>query len=190
MNSTSVTLIEKLSDPSDQLAWRQFATIYLPVIDSWLRTMGLGQSDVEDVSQEIAVKVYGAFQKGFCYDPQKSFRAWLYTLSRRLALNACKKKQRDEEIVKVKAKLELADPNDPVGAFEQREFAQIVCAQLLELIRHEVQETTFQAFELNVLNGLPTKEVAERLGMTRNAVVKARHRVMSRLRAESEAFLT
>jgi hypothetical protein len=51
-----------------------------------------------------------------------------------------------------------------------------------------VDPGTFRAFERVALDQVPAADVARELGMTRNAVFLAKHRVVKRIRALKDAF--
>ena len=54
-------------------------------------------------------------------------------------------------------------------------------ARCLDRVKNEVQPATFQAFELTTMGKLRPDEVAASLGMSKNAVILAKHRVVKRL---------
>jgi RNA polymerase sigma-70 factor (ECF subfamily) len=64
-----------------------------------------------------------------------------------------------------------------------------VAETILESIRLEFQPATWRAFEATVRNERPTDEVAAELGMTPNAVLIAKSRVLKRLRQKAEGLL-
>ncbi len=78
---TSVTLLGRLRrDPNDQAAWNDFVARYRPQILQWCRRWRLQESDAEDVTQVVLLKLNGLMAM-FVYDPSKSFRGWLKTLT-------------------------------------------------------------------------------------------------------------
>ncbi len=78
---TSLTVLERLErDPDDPEAWRLFIEKYQSRIRRWCLTWGSQDSDAEDVTQEVLVKLFAALRK-FQYDPNRSFRAWLKTVA-------------------------------------------------------------------------------------------------------------
>jgi RNA polymerase sigma-70 factor (ECF subfamily) len=78
---TSLTLMMRIQkDPTDAKAWLEFVQHYRPMIEAWCRTWGLQASDVDDVAQDVLLKLLGAF-KLFKYDPARSFRSWLTTVT-------------------------------------------------------------------------------------------------------------
>ena len=52
-NLTSVSLLERLRDRSDEDAWHRFHDLYGPLIRSWLIRRGVNQQDADDVGQEV-----------------------------------------------------------------------------------------------------------------------------------------
>ena len=78
---TSVTLLGRLrQDPKDQAAWNDFVARYEPKILQWCRGWRLQESDARDVTQAVLLKLHGLMAK-FAYDPSRSFRGWLKTLT-------------------------------------------------------------------------------------------------------------
>jgi DNA-directed RNA polymerase specialized sigma24 family protein len=57
-----------------------------------------------------------------------------------------------------------------------------VLQQCLEEVRRDVDPKSVEAFELFAWKGLSAQEVADRLGMTPNAVFIAKHRILRRIR--------
>src|SRR6478736_4140687 len=79
---TSPTLLGRLGRcPTDQAAWRAFVDRYGPKIYAWCQHWGLQKADAEDVTQDVLVKLSRKLAT-FAYDPSRSFRAWLKTVTR------------------------------------------------------------------------------------------------------------
>ncbi len=49
MDSTSLTLLERLRTASDDSAWRRFVDLYTPLLQLWARRAGLSEADAADV---------------------------------------------------------------------------------------------------------------------------------------------
>ena len=78
---TSLTLLGRLRrDPKDQAAWSEFVARYGPRILHWCRGWGLQESDAQDVTQDVLLKLNGLMAR-FVYDSSGSFRGWLKTLA-------------------------------------------------------------------------------------------------------------
>jgi len=68
------------------------------------------------------------------------------------------------------------------------EWRSMVLKKCLDRIRSECGEKTFQAFELYAVSELPVEQVAEKMGISKNAVYIAKNRVLSRLRQLEHEF--
>jgi ABC-type cobalamin transport system ATPase subunit len=62
------------------------------------------------------------------------------------------------------------------------EWQRALLAACMEQVRCEVKPSSFQVFEMLVLGRQPLDEVASTLQMSRDAVLKAKTRVLSRIR--------
>ena len=92
---TSVTLIGRVCDPSDEEAWRRFAGLYRPIIIRMAKRRGLQESDAEDVAQRVLMGVSRAIHS-FEVGPDKPpFRAWLSRIATNAILNALSRKPPD-----------------------------------------------------------------------------------------------
>src|SRR5262245_52940544 len=79
--TTRVTFLARLrQDPTDQAAWDAFVERYGRHIYRWCRRWKLQDADAEDVTQEILAKLAQQL-RDFHYDPSRSFRGWLKTLT-------------------------------------------------------------------------------------------------------------
>ena len=84
---------------------------------------------------------------------------------------------------------QIEDPASDLNRRWDEEHDRHVARRLLELIEPEFEAATWRAFRLLVLEGLPTRDVAESLGLSANAVRIAKSRVLARLRREAEGLL-
>ncbi len=78
---TSATLLYRVGlDPGDRVAWARLAELYGSRIRGRCRRWGLQEADSDDVTQEVLLRLartLGTFQ----YDPSRSFRGWLRTVT-------------------------------------------------------------------------------------------------------------
>src|SRR5262245_23613570 len=79
---TRPSLLVRLRDPQDGLAWGLFVEVYAPLIHGFLRKRGLQDADAADITQEVLRRVSRAIRR-FEYDPERGdFRGWLFTIVR------------------------------------------------------------------------------------------------------------
>jgi RNA polymerase sigma-70 factor (ECF subfamily) len=189
---TSVSLLDRLkvarSDDSD---WNRFEALYTPLIRRWIgRIPGLDRA-VDDVSQEVLLVLIREIPR-FDRRREGSFRAWL----RQVTVNRVRvyRKQRHRQIAAVAGQTEvfldqMADANTPLARQFDQEHDKHVCDALLSAVRSDFNQSTWDAFQQFAVEGRPAAEVAHELGLTVNAVVKAKTRVLNRLRQEAAGLL-
>ena len=79
MHTTSVSLLKRLHQPEDQLAWARFVDLYTPLLFHWARRTGLPEADAADLIQDVFGVLVRKLPE-FAYDEQRSFRGWLRTV--------------------------------------------------------------------------------------------------------------
>ncbi len=188
MQATSQSLLERLHDRADHQAWQRLLAVYEPWLRGWLSRHDLQPADVEDVLQDILLVVSDKLP-GFVHNGQPgAFRSWLRTILT-LRVGHFLRGQRHREAV-VSTQLpsdwldQLADPDSALSRQWDQEHDQQLVRRMLASIQAEFNARTWQVFQLQVLEDRPVAEVAQRLGITANAVYVAKSRVLTRLRAE------
>jgi RNA polymerase sigma factor (sigma-70 family) len=190
MSSPSVTrasLLLRIRNPSDQLAWGEFVQLYAPLIHAYGMHRGLQDADAADLVQEVLRRVSRAAGQ-FEYDRQRgSFRGWLFTVTRNELRKMAAKRGRqangsgDTQILGMLQE----QPDERVDNSEwDREYQWRVFEWAAERVRNEFREPTWQAFWRTVAQHQPIERVAQELGLTVGAVYIARSRVTARIRQE------
>jgi RNA polymerase sigma-70 factor (ECF subfamily) len=184
---TSPTLLARLCrDPADQLAWRQFVTQYTPHIYRWCRRWNLQPADAEEVTQNVLLKLVEKLS-GFRYDPARSFRAWLKTLTHHAwvdyleGLRARGLGAADSAVV---ALLERVEAREDLVRRLEAEYDQELLEEAMNRVRRRVEPQTWEAFRLTSVEGLSGSEAARRIPMKEAMVFVARGRVLKLLREE------
>jgi RNA polymerase sigma-70 factor (ECF subfamily) len=185
-DSTSVSLLKRLHESEDHVAWDQFVRLYTPLLFYWARKAGLAEADSADLVQDVLCVLVRKMPT-FRYDPSKSFRAWLKTVLRNTWHN-----RRRQKVAEPYGDLDLVPPQNSTDDFlelEEAEYRQHLVARALELMQAEFEAKTWQACWQFVVVGRPAPEVAQELGITVNAVYLAKSRVIARLRRELDGLL-
>ena len=183
--STRVSILMALrNDPSDQAAWSAFVDRYGPQIHAWCLRWKLQEADAQDVTQMVLVKLVRNLPD-FAYDPSRSFRGWLRTLTAHSWTDFIGAQARG---VRGAADTVVADLLNTVPARVDlvRHLEETYDQELLELAKAEVSQRvephTWEAFRLTAIEGVAVAEVASRLGIAAATVYRARHVVQTRLR--------
>jgi RNA polymerase sigma-70 factor (ECF subfamily) len=193
MEETSLSLLDRLHAPANAAAWERLLALYEPWIRGTLRRFPMQLADVDDLVQEVLTVVARRLPE-FRHDGRRgAFRCWLRTISaNRLgdywrARNARAVATGDTGFLKAVADLE--DPDGTLSRLWDQEHDQYVLRRLLELIEAEFKATTWQAFRRHVLEGAAAGLVATELGLSVNAVLIAKSRVLQRLREEAQGLI-
>jgi RNA polymerase sigma-70 factor (ECF subfamily) len=192
MDRTSVSLLDRLRQArADASDWKRFQGLYLPLIQRWLsRIPGLGD-EAEDLAQDVLVVLIREIPR-FQRQREGSFRAWL----RQITVNRVRTYRR-QRFRRAAVPLDpaddflesLADPNSDLAREWDRDHDQHVFQKLLALVQPEFHPTTWEAFRRFAMDGHPVADVARELGLSENAVILAKSRILKRLRQEAGELL-
>ncbi len=182
--STHATLLERLRDGADALAWDEFFAYYWPTIYGFARHRGCSPHTAEEIVQDVMLKVF-QHRDVYQYDPARGrFRDWLGAVVRNQVAEYRRRPANRLRGVGGDSGGDLleqaVDEQGPDAAWEAA-FENSVLLALLDVVRRETSPRTYLAFELIALEGLPGREVARLTGLSRNAVYKAHKRVLQRL---------
>lgn len=93
---TSESLIVRVRNPADRIAWNQFEQIYRPVIFRIARGRGLQYPDAMDVCQQVLMSVASAIHRYEKSDDSVRFRNWLSRVTRNAILKTANRRKRTE----------------------------------------------------------------------------------------------
>ncbi|MDB5389956.1 MAG: sigma-70 family polymerase sigma factor [Planctomycetaceae bacterium] len=186
---TRATLLGRLRiAPNDPAAWAEFVEWYGRKIHAWCRAWGLQEPDAQDVTQDVFLNLSMRMQE-FCYDPQRSFRAWLKTITHHAWYDYLQKQKRAGQATGSELTVER------LGAIEAREdltrwLDEAADAELLKeaavRVRLRVSPQTWEAFQMLAFEQRSGAEVGQALGMKVATVFVARSKVQRMLREEIE----
>lgn len=187
MDTTPVSLLERVRQGSDQEAWSRFVKLYTPLIFYWARQCGLQVADSADLTQDVFSTLFQKLPE-FTYDQHRSFRGWLRTLT----LNQWRdlhKRRATRPVPGHDAMLHELTVPDAVTALEEDEYRQHLVQRALRVMQADFQPATWAAFWEQTVSQRPPEEVAAELGLSVAAVYSAKFRVLSRLRQELRGLL-
>ncbi len=178
--TTRASLLQRLKNSGDKLAWREFYLLYSPLLYRYARARGLSTNDAEEIRDQclsiIADKI-----AAFDYDREMGgFKNWL----RRIVANRVVdliRKRRPHTAQSEELRMVAASELTPDEAWEQN-WRRTHVRHCVEHIRHEVSEEVFRAFHMLVFDECSVEDVCRRLGLNRNQVYKAKSRVLARVR--------
>jgi RNA polymerase sigma-70 factor (ECF subfamily) len=189
IGSTSSGLLER-ARTCDPDAWQRLTHVYGNAIYDSARSAGLQEADAADVVQEVLVAVLKNLKDFRPARSKGSFRSWLWTIFRN---NLRDRFRRDATHVRAvggsNAQAKLESLEAPILGLPVEELMQTFDSALLrgmlESIRPEFEDRTWQAFWRYAMTPQDAEGVARDLGITAASVYAAKSRVLKRLRQES-----
>jgi RNA polymerase sigma-70 factor (ECF subfamily) len=177
--NTSASLLGRAQTSGDPEAWNALVGLYAPLLRTWFAAAGLQPADRDDLSQrvmEVLVRRLPEFQHN---GRTGAFRTWL----RGIVTNLLREFWREKPTPVTDSILEqLSDPSGHLSRVWEEQHDRHVYQALAATVRAEVTESTWLAFHRTAIEDKPPRQVAEELGLSVNAVLIARSRVLTRLR--------
>jgi RNA polymerase sigma-70 factor (ECF subfamily) len=184
--TTSRSLLDQ-ARADDREAWERIYALYLPLVYRWCRNRGLNDGDTSDVVQDVFAAVYaklGTFEK---VRVGQSFRGWLRTITENKVTDHHRRASRQPTVRNCgEFGWDPASPtqdsdhaSDLDNEADERVF---ILQRCLAMVRTEFEPRTWDAFWMVAVEEKSPADVAEQLGMKRNAVYLAKSRVLHRLK--------
>jgi len=187
MDSTSISLLQRIRRPDDDMSWQRFVNLYTPMIYRWGCDIGLPQTDAADMVQDVFVKILHAMPT-FEYDMNGSFRAWLKTVTVNCGRDFLRRRVTREASLR-NGNTATAVAVDHVEFISTSEYNDLLTRRALHCMQSEFEPITWKACWQFVVEGRSAADVAESLGITPNAVYLAKSRVLRRLRSELSGLI-
>lgn len=188
VNTTRPSLLVRIKDLRDEMAWGEFAQLYTPLIYRFARQSGLQDADASLVTQDVLVTVARTIHR-FEYNRKTgSFRGWLKVVTRSRLTDFLRAQGREVQGTGDTAMQHVMDEQPDASQLDlwEREFRRTLFEWAVDRIRCDFEDTTWQAFWQTSVGDRETADVAEELGLSVGAVYIARSRVLARLRKEIE----
>lgn len=188
--ATQESLLQRLSDASQDGDWEVFYTKYGAVIVSFAEKQGLDEHGSRDVLQETMLVVMRKLPQ-FRYDPTRGrFRNWLLSIVANKVREA-RRRAHAEHFVSLDAETECGEKfHEPAvdanaGANLETSWRQSLLEEAFRRLLEDpyTKPETVEAFRAFAMEGRPVAEVAAQFGLKENAVYQIKNRLMNRLRA-------
>ena len=186
---TRASLLMQIQAGDDSDAWRQFVTIYRPVIYRLARRRGLQDADAQDLAQQVMLSIAKSIERWQKRDESVRFRHWLRRVARNAICNALTRQRPDRAAggTSVRGLLEeQGDDGEELAREIELEHRRELFCRAASLVKTDVAADTWQVFQLAVIESVPIEEAAARVNKSVGAAYAARGRVMNRLRRQVE----
>ena len=174
---TRPSLLGRLRNVEDRVAWMDFYTTYRSPILGFARRAGMSHADAEDITQETILNV-AQRMPGFVYDAQKgSFRGWLKTLVARRVVDYFRARNR-----RLPADLSFQDQTDVVVPPDleklwDKEWDRYRLELALKRLQKRINPFHYQVFYSHTVCNWSAEEVCRTFGVKAGTMHVIEHRV-------------
>lgn len=181
-STTRISLLERVRDPANHAAWRDFDARYGDLILSYCRRRGLPLMEAEDVRQMVMLGLMQALP-GFEYTRERGrFRDYLGRAVRNAIGRYAVRHRGPEDLLDTGVLDALAKPHDPANdAAWESQWVAHHCRLALATLRESHEPRGAEILE-RLLDGGTIEQIAAEFDMTQAAVRKAKQRAKDRLR--------
>ena len=185
MDKTSFSLLRRLADPNDD-AWFRFHKLYLPFIMKEIQRFPRLASCADDIAQDVLVAVQKSIPE-FERQRDGSFRAWLRQTTRHRILSALRVEKRFPALIDFTEEIsnqlyQWTDSSSDASQLWDAEHDKTLLKHVLGLVRLQVSEVDWRAFESYALRGESPAQVAAQLEVEINVVYLAKSRILKKIR--------
>ncbi len=188
MAETRVSLIQRVRNPADEVAWSEFFAIYRPLLTAYVRKRGVSEEDAADVVQDVFTRLVSVMAD-FQLDSQRGrFRTWLWRVTQNALTDWFRRRatqgRAEQEWADQQASVDDGSPSNEWDLLYRRHILEIA----VERVRVSTVTATWACFEGRILAGRPAAEIAAELDVSTNVVYVNASRVLARVREELAAF--
>lgn len=181
---TRQTLLKKLTLDFNEDSWEEFVHFYGRFIASVIKTMGVSDSDIDDVQQQVLVRIWKSIERFDLNRERGSFRSWVYKIAQNTTLNfISKNKNKNAKLDMLKVDYEDQYSNPEINEIIEDQWNRHISKMAFENISAVVSDKLIDAFVSHV-KGESADITAERLGIEKETVYIYRNRMKEKLRAE------
>ncbi|MAL85006.1 MAG: hypothetical protein CMI23_01430 [Opitutae bacterium] len=148
--------LANLSQKGDLDAFDELAGRYWNRIHRFLLSM-FNHASAADVTQQALIRAY---QKIHLFDNQQAFAPWLFTLTRRVAINVKKKEKKRKETTLIDETLKDAP----------KETVENLIQPLWEMASKVLNQNSYHAMRLHYAEDLSIREIAKVMGKTETGI--------------------
>ncbi len=176
---TSVSWLGRLAASPTAADWQRLVDAYGPLLAAWAGRAGVPAADRDDLVQEVLVVVVRRVGE-FEHRGPGAFRAWL----RCIVANHVRALFRARRVAAWVDLDQLGRDDTTLARAWDREHDEYLAARAVRLVQGDFAPATWLAFHRQVVGGRSAGEAAAEAGLSLNAAILAKSRVLKRLQAE------
>lgn len=188
---TRHSLIVRLKDQGNDLAWTEFVCAYEPFLMRMVQKQGTPERHTADVTQQLLMTIAKSVA-GWTPDGKgASFRRWLGCVARNVVIKFMTRERRHITGRGGSDFLDLLeDVSDAsIDSENAKKYERELILWAAESVRTEFRENSWRAFWETQVEGRSVADVADDLGVSAGAIYMSRSRVFARIRNRIEEVL-
>ena len=150
----------------ERMAWRVLHRRYEPVARAFLRRLGVSPSELDDICQDVFLRMFRALPK---FRGEAELKTWLY----RLCVTEARRTRRHAAVAQSLRKLLLLSPRERSTA--GLELTGESASRKLQLGLSTLKEAERAVFVMYELEGMPGRQIAEVLSCPEATVWRRLH---------------
>lgn len=171
------------ANPKDAAAWETFLHTYGPRIDAWCRRWKLQEADVQDVTQNILLKLAKQFDT-FEYNQSLSFRNWIRTVTENALSDFVKAQRRNTVGVSAPELLTTIEAQTDLLTRLSDSFDLELLAEARARTRESVDPKHWRVFTLMADENVSGAEAAQQEGLSVANAFAIKSRVQKMIRQQ------
>ena len=188
---TRHSLIVRLKDSRNDLAWTEFVCAYEPFLTRLVGKQGTPERHVADVTQQLLIAIAKSVDGWKSDGKSASFRRWLGCVARNVVIKFMVRERKQitgqggsDFLTALEA---TVDPSTDAELI--RQYEQELTLWAAERVRLEFRESSWRAFWETEVVGRSIAEVATELRVSVGSVYMSRSRIFARIRVVIEEVL-
>ncbi|MEM9400156.1 MAG: sigma-70 family RNA polymerase sigma factor [Verrucomicrobiota bacterium] len=171
---TRLTLLNRARDEDDPEAWEELISFYKGFIISILRGKGVHANDLENIQQQVLIKLWQGINKFEYKNEHSKFHSWIATLTRNEAINYFRRQKSHQNLIDnyKKEVPSLESDKNVQGSLEnaeEQEWEFYVVSHALKKISRNFSSNAMNAFNLYT-QGHSAPEISEQTGIATNTI--------------------
>ncbi|MEJ7592954.1 MAG: sigma-70 family RNA polymerase sigma factor [Planctomycetaceae bacterium] len=188
---TRHSLIVRLKDPRNDLAWTEFVCAYEPFLTRLVRKQGTPDRHVADVTQQLLIAIAKSVDGWKADGKSASFRRWLSRVARNVVIKFMVRERKQitgrggsDFLTVLEGTVDSSVDADLLHQYEQE-----LILWAAERVRSEFRESSWRAFWETEVAGRSIAEVSKDLGVSVGSIYMSRSRIFARIRSIIEEVL-
>jgi RNA polymerase sigma-70 factor (ECF subfamily) len=186
---TSLSLLQRAADQSDEEAWKEFLQYYDRFIYHLLHRLNLKSPDIDDLHQLVLIRLWENLKNYERTD--RRFRSWLAVLVKNIAFDYFRSEKRRRQVFCDAVEVDGLSESHLASSIEgliEREWEAYMVNFAMNRLRSLFSENAVRVFEMS-LEGHSASAISEQLNLGIDSVYTLKNRVKSRLVREVRAVI-